>query len=273
MGSSNKESVVQKQTNEPWSGIQPNLSQIGSEAQRLYQNGTGPSYYPGSTYIPPTAQEMAGLQSQQNTATQGSPLTQNLLRTTGDLAGIMPGQGNPTLMGLLDTSAHKATDSINGMFSGSGRYGSTANQNAVGETVGNIYTSGLTNQYNQDIANKLSLSAQAPQLDAMRYGDAQKLIDIGAAQRGELQSENQSNIDRHNAQQSRPWDQLSLYNNIIGGLGGGSGTQTTYGQQGSPLYSILGGAATGAGIAGQLGLGGLLGGGTTALGGLLGGFA
>lgn len=334
--------VIQKTTTDPWSGIQPNLTQIGGDAKKLYEAGIGPSYYPGATYVPPTTQELVGMQGMQNLATQGNQLLPGLLNTAksqitggglsaeqrggldplkriasgqdsisvvqpmgyrsqgGGLApqsapgggvnidpdqgppGGFSGGGNPYLMAALGISADRAKSSMESSFGGMGRGGGGGQPTGViGREIGNLYSTGLSNQMNADLdrrmaaegANIANRAGAASQLQNVygqgannalawggmsgdirnqQFGDASKLVDVGAAQRGELQAENQSYIDRYNAQQSRPWDQLSLYNNIIGGLAPGSGSQTVTGQKGSPLAGILGGGAVGAGLLGQL---------------------
>lgn len=344
-GGGGGDQVIQKTTTDPWSGIQPNLTQIGSEAKKLYDAGTGPTYYPGATYVGPTTQELVGMQGMQNLATQGNQLLPGLLNTAksnisgGGLSaeqrggldplkriasgqdsisvvqpmgyrqqtgvgggnqipmGGMPDQlpgagagepgdysggGNPYLMAALDISADRAKSGMETSFGGMGRGGGGGQPTGViGRELGNLYTTGLSNQMNADldrrmaaeganIANRAGAASQlqniygqgannalawggmSGDIREQQFGDAGKLIDVGAAQRGELQTELQSYIDRFNAQQSRPWDQLSLYNNTVSGLGGGSGTQTVTGQKGSPLAGILGGGAVGAGLLGQL---------------------
>jgi len=56
-GSAPAGNTTTTQTNEPWSGEQPSLQRVYSEANNLYDNSI-PQYYPGSTYVP-----MSGLQN------------------------------------------------------------------------------------------------------------------------------------------------------------------------------------------------------------------
>lgn len=326
-GGGGGDNLLGKTTTEPWKGIQPNLLQIGEHAQKLYEGGIGPSYYPGATSIGPTTQELAGMQDIQNKAAAGNQLLPGLLSTAksqitgGGLSAeqragldplkniasgqnaisvVQPGQGNPYLMDALGISADRAKSAMETSFGGMGRGGGGGQPTGViGREIGNLYQTGLSNQMNADLDrrmaaeganianqggaasqmqnvygqganNALAWGGMAPSIREQQFGDASKMIDVGAAQRGEMQSELQGNIDRYNAQQSRPWDQLSLYNNMISGLGTGSGTQTTYGQRGSQIAGLLGGAATGAGIGSQFGgpWGGLLGGGLGGIAGL-----
>lgn len=63
------------------------------EAQRLYQT-EGPSYYPGQTFIGPSAQTMSALQAAQQRAVMGSPLVPAAQRTAfGMLSAQNPAVG------------------------------------------------------------------------------------------------------------------------------------------------------------------------------------
>jgi hypothetical protein len=196
------------------------------------------------------------------------------LKPLQEMANMTPGTGNPYMMDVLAQSANKARDSVSGMFSAGGRYGGGAHQGTVANEVGDIYSRGLAGQMNIDLDRKmnaanslqdiygqganraLAYTGLAPQLDEMRFADANRLIGVGAAQRGELQTELQSNIDRWNANQMRPWDMLNLYNQTVSGIAPYGGSQTSSVPRGSPIAGILGGASMGAGLAGQLGMGG-----------------
>lgn len=299
--------VIQKQTSEPPEWMVPYLKQQGEQAKKLYEGGVGPNYYPGATYVGPTTQEMAGMRGIQNLATQGnkmlpgvlnaanssitnyglSPQQRQAMQPVNEVARMDLGAGNPYLMGLLDIAADKSKTAMETSFGGMGREGGAAT-GVIGREIGDLYTTGLANNYQQNVANRLNASGQlqgvlgqgqqnaqqwagmVPQIRDMQFDDPRRLIDVGAAQREELQTELQDNISRYNAQQSRPWDQLALYNNAVSGLGGNSGQQTIYGQRGSPLAGILGGAMAGGSMGGQFGgAGGLLG---LLLGGGLGAF-
>jgi hypothetical protein len=71
--------------------IQPFLSYGLTEAQRLYQAG-GPQYYPGQTYVGPSATTQTGLQALEQRASMGSPL---LGQAQGAVSGAIQGQQSP----------------------------------------------------------------------------------------------------------------------------------------------------------------------------------
>ncbi|MBA2689466.1 MAG: hypothetical protein H0U63_01525 [Burkholderiales bacterium] len=110
-------------------------------------------------------------------------------------------------------------------------------------------------QYNQDANRAMQWAGMAPEINNMRYADASKLIDVGAAQRGEAQTELQSYIDKWTAQRDAGVNAVEWANGIAGGMGrsGGSssGSSASAVPQGSRISGLLGGALTGAGATGS----------------------
>lgn len=317
-------STTSTTSSEPWGPTQQPLEDIIGAAGDLY--GTG-------GYIGPNNFEMAGLGQTIQAAATGSPLLQPAMsNATSMMTGPMPGMtnaqynnmapisdvatgqnyissgdniynmasggmigaSNPYTMQNLDIAAAEAADMVNSTFNGSGRYGSDVNQDVLGETVGDIYSTGLMNQTNIDLQNQLAANQQltgiqganianrvgaattlndmfnqgnqlalqytlaAPMLDEMRYSDASHLLQAGGALRAEDQ-----------AAQMYPWDELARYRSMVTGLP--FGTQTSTAPQGSPIAGAMGGASLGASAYGSLGLTAMnpwLAGGMIGLGGL-----
>jgi hypothetical protein len=120
--------------------------------------------------------------------------------------------------------------------------------------------------------NAMRYGLSAPAIDEMRYAGDERLLQIGAAQRGELQQENAANQSYFNEMRDAPYGALSRYTSIINGSPGGAagfGTATSTVPQGSPLLGALGGAMSGAQLGGMFGMPWL----GAAAGGLLGGFS
>ncbi len=67
-------------------------------------------------------------------------------------------EGNPYFQELLNKSVSEATAQTNSMFSGSGRYGSSANQSAVGQNAGDIMLKGLSENFAREQQNQLAAS-------------------------------------------------------------------------------------------------------------------
>lgn len=276
-GSSGSQQVVQRQTTDVPEYLKSHYTTIANQAKGLFDAGTGPTYYPEPTYIPPTEQEMSGLNQTEALARQGSGLGAGLLgNIQGPLQDIIsgqngitvtqPGEANPYIMEALDTAAGQTADQVNSIVGSLGRLGSPDHTQVLARELGNLRTSTLANQVNTDldrrmqaeaanIANRAGAIGQyasiAPTADELRYADANRLINVGAGQRGELQEQLADNIARFNALQSRPWDQLNLYNNILGGLSSTGQQTTTYQPKGSSIASGLGLGLTGLGILGS----------------------
>jgi hypothetical protein len=82
----------------------------------------------------------------------------------------------------------------------------------------------------------------APQFAMSDYQDAQMLGSVGKERQADLQNQINAEIDRYNATQQAPINELALYQNLIGGQLGGTTKGTVPGQpSGNPWLSALGG--------------------------------
>jgi hypothetical protein len=195
------------------------------EAKGLYQQA-GPSYYPGQTYIGPSAQTSSALQAAQNRALMGSPLAQaGQQQQLGTIGGQYLSAGNPYLTQALAGPTQQATQAYNdaikaaqGTASMAGRYGSGVSadiQNRAAQTLSNT----LANKYGElaygNYATERGLQNQAavnaPQMAAADYADIQQLANVGKTAEGYQQTALQSNIDRYNYEQNLPYQKLSSY--------------------------------------------------------------
>ena len=257
-----------KQKTDPWKPAQPYLKEILSEASDLYGQG--------GTFVPADPLQEDYFQGAEDLARQGNPLVPSVLDNAQSvLAGggmsdrqreiqssLMPyatgqylGGGNPYLEGILDRTATDTADRLRSEFSGMGRTGGNAfHTGALGEALADSSNQLRYQDYNQQVQNQmnaanmafgmgdtaaqraLGYSALAPQMDAMRYGDVNRLGQIGAQRRDLSKEENLT-----------PWSDLSRYAGLISGTASPykSTTQTTTAQGGTnPLAAILGGALT-----------------------------
>lgn len=115
--------------------------------------------------------------------------------------------------------------------------------------------------------------AMAPALREMQFDDPNRLMGLGAAERGELQTELQTNVDRFRDEQLAPLRELEMYQGLVSGLPDlSSRIESTTGTvpRGSPIAGLLGGGISGGASLGSVfGLPGAIGGGLLgALGGL-----
>lgn len=237
------ESKTQKvtQTSTPWAEQVPLWRTSYQRLNDLYNaGGLRIDPYPGQT-VAPTAPETAQAWSTiANRAAAGSPLSQLSKGYVGDvLAGKYLGQEAPGLSSVLG----RARDAVNATYALGGRYGSGAHDAAVAQGVG-----GILNDAYQAERNRMDAAAQyAPQLAQQDYADAQQLAQVGSQREAHLQDLINAEIQRYNALQQAPVNELALYQNFIGGNLGGTqtGTQPIQTSHTNPW-------ALGAGIIGSL---------------------
>ena len=154
-----------------------------------------------------------------NRAQAGSPLNTLSKGYVSDvLGGRYLGQDAPGFSSVLD----RTRNAVNATYALGGRYGSGAHNSAVAQGVG-----GLLNDAYQAERGRMDAAAQlAPQLAQQDYFDAQQLAQVGQQRQGYLQDLINAEIQRYNAIQQAPINELALYQNFIGGNIGGNRTTT-----------------------------------------------
>ncbi|MDR9813113.1 hypothetical protein [Rhizobium hidalgonense] len=259
---------------EPWKAAQPALQQGIGAAQNLYNNGVGAQVYNGSTVVPwsnNTQNGMASITENANANRNGNGLEgqyQGVINNGGFNAGQLEALNNtravangsfninedPGFKQVVD----QATNSVNGMASGFGRYGSGTNQQVLGSTIGDLGA----RQYQAWQQRKDAANSNLFNMGQTGFGNlgaaysgmqapAQSLMQVGAMNE-DLATRNMNDKLRiFNEGQSKPWENLSRLNAIASGAGqlGGSQTQSQPGQ--NPFLSALGYGATGAGLLGS----------------------
>ena len=287
------------QTNDPWSGQQPYLQDLFSQASGLFDSGIGQNYYPGQTVADFSPQSMYGMDMLTQRGMQGSPQQdamggylnrgmgaydpRNLQATAG---GAYLGS-NPYLDSMFNNAASRVNENFNenimpGMaaqFGSAGRTGSDAqalmmgraageNQDAISQLASNIYAPAYESERGRQMEASGMLGDQAfragtlaPQFRDMQYGDINQLMNVGGMVEDQSQRYIDAERDRFNFYQQAPWQTLGQYGNIVQGMPSGYGTQTQSGSQGSQLAGAAGGAMAGYQMAGPYGAaaGGLLG--------------
>lgn len=262
------------QSNNPPAFIQPYLEDAAKQSQNLYQSG-GPQYYPGQTVAPFSNQTQQGLTQTQNLATQGGqllPAANNaLLSTISGTNGLNPFLGSAVQSAaapLFDQFNNQTIPGLQSIFARAGGTGGSAenagfNQatTAFGRGLGEIGGSLAYQSAADERRNQLNAAVLAPQMDAARYADANKLLGVGSVYDAQNQANINADVAKYNYNQNLPALTLNQYIAQLTGDAGRYGTTTqqssTTNPQGSPLLGVLGGAATGAvagaSIAGPLG--------------------
>ncbi len=184
------------------------------------------------------------------------------LNAAGQIAGVEAGNVATRLgaAGQMDQSRWaQANAQMNALQGKTGVEATNiANQAAAANSMQNVFAQG-----NQ---TALNWAQMAPELRNQQFADAERLIGVGAAQRGEAQSQLQANMDKYYYNQNKDLEAIKALQGLSGP--GGYGTTSQSVPRGSSFAGLLGGAMGGAQLGGMLGpMGTLAGGG---LGGLLG---
>lgn len=250
--------------NKPPKWAAPLFSQSASEAQKLYDSGSGGGVYQGQTVADlggTTQSGIAGVQSAANA--YNDPSYQNRLTAptsaNSNLQGMASGQylkdGNPyfndALRGQLDDTAAQ----VQSQFSGSGRYGSGANTGVLTNKLGNIRSSALSDQFNRDSQNMLTANGQidaANQNQLGLQGNAmagnlaaqQGVIGAGQLQDQNAQDKLQADYAKFLATDMQDWTRLGLLQSAAAGSAGNYGTNVQTQQQPFNPMSAIGGVGS-----------------------------
>lgn len=246
-GSGDTQTTTTVQT--PWSGSQPHLQTIMSEAQKLYKSNI-PEYYGGSTvagFTPETDASQRGIVAR---ATSGSPLNSS---ASGYLQNVLSGNylnSNPEFKAVSDSVAREVIPRVSGQFAGSGRYGGGLNQTSMVDAL----TAGIApfafQNYGQERDRQQQAVGMAPQLAGQDYLDLGMLGQVGAERQGMNQALIDADIARYNFEQQKPFSKLTDYLSYVQGGGAGYGTTTqTSPYQGPNTFQQI--------LSGGLGLGSL----------------
>jgi len=218
--------------------IKPYVTYGLDEAKRLYESES-PSFFPGQTYVSPSAQTQEALRMAQERAMAGSPLTGAAQAET--LATIQGRGVNPFLAGALEQTNRLSGEdylrNIRQLQSGAssmGRYGSAAQGQLTGQAQ-DVYARALAERGGQlayqsaeaERARQMAAVGAAPQMAAQDYADIQRLLSVGGAREAQSAAELQDQINRFNFQQNLPQAKLSQYANLYSSAPqGGTTTQT-----------------------------------------------
>ena len=218
--------------------IKPYVTYGLEEAKRLYETGS-PQFFPGQTYVSPSAQTQQALQMAQERAMAGSPLTGAAQAET--LATIQGRGVNPFLAGALEQTNRLAGEQFNrniqnlqSSAASAGRYGSSAMGQQAG-TAQDIFARALAEQggqlaYNSaeaERARQMAAVGAAPQMAQADYADIQRLLSVGGAREAQSAAELQDAMNRFNFQQNLPQMKLQQYANLYSSAPQGSTTTQT----------------------------------------------
>jgi hypothetical protein len=228
----------------PWTSAQPYLQNIMKSAQGMVKNKTGFNAPPTSDLFSPYSDQTQGaLSGIQATASQGNPLAgQSIGAISGILSGT-PGGNNPNFEAALQNQTNLLGNDIQRQFSGLGRLGSAADTGALAQQIGAVRTGALSQQYNQDVQNRLQAVQAAPGAYAQQFLPYQYQAQVGAAYDQQNQARNAAHLTQFNAAQQAPWNRLNAQSALSGG--GSLNTASSTQVPSNPFGAALGGALSG----------------------------
>ena len=288
----------------------PYLTEGLERSKSLFLTGQQPEFFPGQTYVSPSAATTDALAQQEAIARQQNPMLQQAQQAyQSSLSGIGQTAGggflnsNPYQAQMMQAAtrpleqafSQQVLPGISSLYSKSGRLGSGAMERALGtategygRALGDITSNIAGTQYQaerglmqQAQLGQAALAQAAPSIYGQQFLPSQALSQVGAQQEAIAGQPLQEQMARYQFGQQLPYQQLQGYlSSVYGSPMGGYGTQTT--QQ--PMYQnrttnaltgALAGGAVGYGLNKAFDFGSpyLSTGGGAIIGGLLGGFA
>jgi hypothetical protein len=209
------------------------------EAKGLYQT-TAPEYFPGQTYVGPSAQTQQSLQAAQERALAGNPLLPAAQQQQQNVISGQYLQNNPYFNQALAGAAQGATQNYNdaiaaaqSSLSKAGRYGSNVGAdiqnraaNTLANTLANKYGELAYTNYATERAAQNQAAQYAPTLAQADYADIQQLANVGKTAEDYQKTALQADIDRFNFEQNKPYQKLSAYLGAAYGAPMGQVSQT-----------------------------------------------
>lgn len=206
--------------------LKPLASEYTSKAIDLGRQPYNP--YQGQRNADLNLTQNAGIGLVQNRAINGSATNAN---AENSLNGIISGGNtNPYLDATYNKAADQVSNSVNSNFSKSGRYGSGAQQEVLGRSLGDLATSVYGGAYEQDRARQLQGIQLAPQFGNLAYQDASQLLNVGQIQQDQAQKPLDFRYQQYQEKENLPYKQLAAQSGVFGSnLGSNSSTSGTGG--------------------------------------------
>jgi hypothetical protein len=257
----------------------PYLTQGLQRAQSLFLTGKQPEFFPGQTYVSPSAATTESIAQQEAIARQQSPVLQQAQQaytsSLGQVGQTAAGgflNANPYQQAMMEAATRPLTQQfsqavlpgISSLYSRSGRLGSGAMERALGtateaygRSLGDITSNIAGTQYQQERGlqqqaqlAQAQLAGAAPSFYSQQFLPSQTLAQVGAQQEAISAQPLQEQLARYQFGQQLPYQQLQGYLSSVYGTPLGSyGTQTTN----APTYQNRGAGVLGGAIAGGLG--------------------
>ena len=257
----------------------PYLTQGLERAQSLFLTGQQPEFFPGQTYVSPSAATTEAIAQQEQLARQQSPVLQQAQQayqaSMGQVGQTAAGgflNANPYQQAMMEAATRPLTQQfsqavlpgISSLYSRSGRLGSGSMERALGtateaygRSLGDITANIAGSQYQQERGlqqqaqlAQAQLAGAAPSFYGQQFLPSQTLAQVGAQQEAIAAQPLQEQLARYQFGQQLPYQQLQGYLSSVYGTPLGSyGTRTTD----APTYQNRSAGVLGGAIAGGLG--------------------
>ena len=257
----------------------PYLTQGLERAQSLFLTGQQPEFFPGQTYVSPSAATTEAIAQQEAIARQQSPVLQQAQQayqaSLGQVGQTAAGgflNANPYQQAMMEAATRPLTQQfsqavlpgISSLYSRSGRLGSGSMERALGtateaygRSLGDITANIAGSQYQQERGlqqqaqlAQAQLAGAAPSFYGQQFLPSQTLAQVGAQQEAIAAQPLQEQLARYQFGQQLPYQQLQGYlSSVYGTPLGQYGTSTTN----APTYQNRGAGVLGGAIAGGLG--------------------
>lgn len=234
-------SSKQTSENKPPKWSEPLFKQSASEAQSIYNSGAGGNVYQGDTVAGLGDTTQAGISGIKSAAAGFN--NQGVQNNLTDWASGKNVMSNPYFESALTGQLDSAADQVQSRFSGSGRYGSGANTNALANTLGNIRAGALSNQYNQDVGNMFTAGNALTNWNQGNLGAQQAVTNAGQLEDQNKQAQLTADFTKWQSEDMQPWTRLGLLQSAAAGSAGNYGTNTQ--TQTQPFNALQGIGALG----------------------------
>lgn len=243
--------------------LRPYLELGLRRGEQLFFGGQQPQFYPGQTFVSPSQQTLDALQAQEQIARASQPTLQGAqqayqqaLGGVGFTAGGGFLQGSPfrdmaiqsAVRPLMQQFEQTTLPGIQSAFSRAGRYGSGAQERAIGQAteatgraIGDISSQIAAADYarerglqEQALARQAGLAGLAPEFYQQQFLPAQQLAQVGAAREQISAMPLQEDIQRFQFQQRLPYEQ---YASFLSGVYGTPLAASQYQQQAQPAVN------------------------------------
>lgn len=220
--------------------LRPYLELGLRRGEQLFFGQQQPTLYPNQMYVSPSQQTLDALAAQEQLARSQSPFLeqagQSYLGALGGLGQIAGGSflgGSPYREAMIQSATRplmqqfeqSTLPAIQSAFSKAGRYGSGAQERAIGQAteatgraIGDISAQLAAADYarerslqQQALGQQLAASQVAPQMFAQQFLPSQQLAQIGEAQEAIAAQPLQEAITRYQFAQQLPYQQLQTF--------------------------------------------------------------